>query len=200
MRLMLQSLLEERFQLKIHRETRETPVYLLVVAKDGHKLQPAKDEQGNPIISLPPPEQNQEKMMEQMRKAVYSSKAPPMTFPGSFGMMIDPNGQAKLTARAISIERFAAQLSNMTGGRRVIDKTGIKGLYDIQVNYAFDNQMMPGLIRLGPPAEAGPAPAAAPAGPTIFTAIQEQLGLKLEADKAPLEYFIIDSVEKPSEN
>ena len=88
----------------------------------------------------------------------------------------------------------------MTGGRRVIDKTGITGLYDIEVSYASDSQMMPGLIRQGPPVAAGPAPVAEPTGPTIFTAIQEQLGLKLEADKTPLEYFVIDSVEKPSEN
>lgn len=200
MRVMLQSLLEERFKLKLHRETRETPIYSLIVAKGGHKLKPAKDEQGNPIVSLPPPEQNQEKMAERMRNVLSASNAPPSMPPGSFGMMIGPDGQAKLTAKAMAMERLATQLSSMTGGRRVIDKTGLTRLYDIEISYGFDAQMMPGLIRPSTAGAAGPAPVAEPAGPTIFTAIQEQLGLKLEADKAPLEYFIVDGVEKPSEN
>ena len=200
MRVMLQFLLEERFKLRLHRETRETPVYLLVAAKGGHKLQPARDEQGNPIVSLPPPEQNQEKMKEQMRNVLSASKALPSMPPGSLGMMIGPNGQAKLTAKAMAMERFAVQLSTMTGGRKVIDKTGITGLYDIEISYAPDSQMMPQLVRQGPPGADGPVPVAEPTGPTIFTAIQEQLGLKLEADKTPLEYFVIDGVEKPSDN
>ena len=85
MRVMLQSLLEERFKLRLHRETRETPVYLLVAAKGGHRLQPARDEQGNPIVSLPPTEQNQEKMKEQMRNMLSTSKAPLSMPPGSLG-------------------------------------------------------------------------------------------------------------------
>jgi uncharacterized protein (TIGR03435 family) len=74
MRLMVQSLLEERFKLMMHRETKDTPVYLLAIAKGGHKLQPAKDEKGNPIVSLPPPEQDQEKMAEWKRNALSNSK------------------------------------------------------------------------------------------------------------------------------
>jgi bla regulator protein blaR1 len=208
MRLMLQSLLEERFKLKFHRENRESPVYYLVAAKGGPKLQPAKDEQGNLITTLPPPpsenmsQEEQKKMIEKMSQGVQPGslpKSPPGTF--SMSMLMSGNSyQATLNASASSMDKFASQLT-FNAGRRVIDKTGITGFYDISLHFTMDPQMSGGMIRIMPSGEGGPTPTAeAPSGPTLFTALQEQLGLKLEADKAPLEYFIIDSVEKPSEN
>jgi uncharacterized protein (TIGR03435 family) len=191
MRLMVQSLLEERFKLKMHGETRETPVYSLVVAKGGHKLQPAKDEQGNPIVSLPPPEERKKKGMENMAAGssrslseIISSMAP-----GSY-MVMGGRQAVQFTGKAISMESFATALYSIAGRRKVIDKTGLTGLYDIQMNYAPP----------GPPGAADPALSTEPSAPTIFNALQEQLGLKLESEKAPLDYFIIDSMEKPSEN
>jgi bla regulator protein blaR1 len=171
-RLMIQSLLEERFKLKIHRENRESPVYFLVAAKGGHKLQPIKDEQDKKPLE------------------------------GSVSFPVGGNpGPVEFNLRAITMDRFASQLTSMAG-RRVINKTGIAGFYDISLHFTMDPQMGGGIIRMAPvESQGGPTPAVeAPSGPTIFTALQEQLGLKLEADKAPLEYFIIDSIEKPSEN
>ncbi|MBN1568209.1 MAG: TIGR03435 family protein [Acidobacteria bacterium] len=194
MRLMVQSLLEERFKLKMHRETKDTPVYLLVIAKDGHKLQRAKDEKGNPIVSLPPPEQDPEKIRAR-RRTSYSSMEEMMAAmpPGSISIM-GGLGSNELNAKAISTERLATALYSLVGMRRVIDKTGLTGLYDLKMTYS-DSRNQPGASTA-----TGSAPVVEPSAPTIFKALQEQLGLKLEEDKAALDEFVIDNVEKPSEN
>ena len=72
----------------------------------------------------------------------------------------------------------------------MIDKTGLSGLFDFHLQYAPDDAMPYGAT----------APAADPAGPSIFTAVQEQLGLKLEPTKAPVRVLIVDRAEKPSDN
>ena len=79
-------------------------------------------------------------------------------------------------------------------GRSVVDKTGIKGDFDFTLDWVADV----GVRR--PPGEPGTEPAALPEGPSLFTALQEQLGLKLEPQKGPVEILVIDKVEKPSEN
>ena len=85
-------------------------------------------------------------------------------------------------------------------GRTVVDKTGITGRFWIRLNYVPDASLIPFPDRAGP----GPGPtdsaAAADLGPDIFTALQEQLGLKLESAKGPVEILAIDHVERPSEN
>ncbi len=211
LRLMLQSLLEERFGLEFHNETREKPVYALVVADGGHKLKQATDENGNPIVSLPSPESNNAKVEEAIRKGL----PPPV---GSniitVKAKIDPNGgiMQESTFNATTMQRFADALKNMVG-RRVIDRTGLTGVYDIKMESAVDMQLGgAGLMVMAPPGAAappgvttppgatGPAPSSDPSGPSVFTALQEQLGLKLEADEAPLEHIVIDSAERPSEN
>ncbi len=163
-RLRLQSLLEDRFQLTFHSSTKELPIYALVVAKDGPKIQKAKDGQ----------DKNKGSMM--MR-------------PG------------QLTARGLSMFYLAANLSNQVG-RVAIDKTGLSGLYDFTLQWTPDRSQM-GSFGGGP----GPGPEGSrmppppdPDGPSIFTAVQEQLGLKLEPQKGPVEILVIDHVEKPSEN
>jgi uncharacterized protein (TIGR03435 family) len=147
-RRMLQSLLADRFQLKLHRETKERPVYALVVAKSGPKLK---------------------------------ESAPDKEFSTSVGGV----RTAQLTMTKATMEQFAVQLS--TGGldRPVIDKTGLAGRYDITLNWI--------------PEYAGP-PAPDSNGVGVFTAVQEELGLKLEPQKAPVEILVIDHAEKPSEN
>jgi len=210
LRLMLQSLLEERFGLEFHNETREKEVYTLVVADGGHKLKQAVDENGNPIVSVPSVEEERAKIEDAIRKGVE----PPE---GRLGVKVQVTGSTngslmqEFTANATTMQRFADALKNMVG-RRVLDKTGLTGAYDIQMQSAFDTQLGGGfMIRLppgaAPPPGAGPPPGATspapspdPSGPSVFTALQEQLGLKLEADEAPLEHIVIDSVERPSEN
>jgi uncharacterized protein (TIGR03435 family) len=146
--------------------------------------------------------EEQKKLIETLSKDAQPGSLP-KSRPGSVSMSMLATGntlQTALRASAVSMDRFASQLT-FNAGRCVIDKTGITGLYDISLRYAMDPQMGGGMIRMMPSIDGGPTPAAeAPSGPTIFTALQEQLGLKLEADKAPLDYFIIDNIEKPSEN
>ncbi len=89
----------------------------------------------------------------------------------------------------MTMATFAERLGLLD--RPVIDKTGIPGMFTFHVEFAFDDST-PGLR---------PAPSDEPGGgPSIFTAVQEQLGLKLEPTKGPGDFLVIDSVERPSEN
>jgi bla regulator protein BlaR1 len=118
---------------------------------------------------------------------------------GPGGQMMMNRGQ--LTAKKITMTAFANQLSNQLG-RNVLDKTGIKGDYDFKLEWTPDqNQPMGG--PMGGSKENGPEappPSVEVAGPTIFTALQEQLGLRLESQKGPVSMLIVDTAEKASEN
>ncbi len=140
LRPMLQKLLEDRFKLKIHRETKDSPGYALVIAKDGPKLQATKGGQPKPMILK--------------------------------------NG---LRADNVTMATFAWMLSR-PAGREVVDKTGLQGKFDFKLDYAPEGATDSSL-------------------PSIFTALQEQLGLKLTPQKVPVEILVIDSVERlPAEN
>ena len=170
--LRLQSLLEERFQMKLHRETREQPIYELSIAKGGPKIKLNDDQTPYrpPEKGAPPPPPVQRGQMSR-----YSMRI----------------GRGSLEAVAMDVSNIVQTLANQLG-RPVVDKTGLKGLYDVKLTWTPD------------PAVQGPggpdAPPADPSGPSIFTAIQEQLGLKLDAAKGPVEMIVIDSLQKPSEN
>ena len=168
--LMVQSLVEDRFQLKMHKETRELPIYELVVARGGPKIKPSEDQSP---LSLGPTQRGGPIPRGNMRM-----------------------GRGDLEATGVPVSNFIVGLSQQLG-RPVIDKTGLKGLYDIKLQWT--PELGQGLGPLGPPG--GPEPPPPPAdGPSIFTAIQEQLGLRLESTKGPVEVFVIDSAQKPSEN
>jgi len=94
------------------------------------------------------------------------------------------NGQVHAVATGITSERIATMLGNEVD-RMVVDKTGLKGNYDLTMDWVHD---------------AREGSVDAPSGPTVFTALEEQLGLKLEATKGPVEVLVIDGVEKPGEN
>jgi uncharacterized protein (TIGR03435 family) len=113
-------------------------------------------------------------------------------------MMI--NGRGELTVNGVALARFADVLSRQIG-HIVVDKTGLKGNYDFTLKWTPDEGQMPGGPGGGPggpPRDAAPPPDAS--GPSIFTALQEQLGLKLESQKGPVDTLVIDHVERPSEN
>jgi uncharacterized protein (TIGR03435 family) len=172
---MVQSLIEDRFQLKMHRETRELPVYELIEAKGGAKLKLSDDQTPLrfPERGAPPPPLPQ--------------RGAPMP---RGGMRM---GRGDLEATGVPLANFIQALSQQLG-RPVIDKTGLKGLYDFKLQWTPE----PGQ---GPVVPGGPEPPPPPAdGPSIFTAIQEQLGLRLESTKGPVEVLVVDSVQKPSEN
>ncbi len=104
-------------------------------------------------------------------------------------------GRGHLESEGVSVSNIAEQIS-IALGRSVIDKTGLTGNYDFKLDWTPDE----GAQRMmGAPGGDGPPPADS-AGPSIFTAVQDQLGLKLESTKGPVEILVIDRVEKASEN
>jgi uncharacterized protein (TIGR03435 family) len=183
---MLQALLEERFQLKIHRETREVPVYALTVAKGGPKLHEFDETTCRPL-PMPPPKT-------------------PIPGPGEQPYCdmnwIDRKGSNTVVyTTGKTLDSFASLLGNVLD-RPVFDKTGIAGKFIFHLEFLPD-ESSPGSIFAGRGGEPVPAPAAASdpnGGPSIFTAIQEQMGLKLEPAKGPREFIVIDRAEKPAEN
>ncbi len=192
LKLMLQSLLAERFKLEVHRETKELPVYSLVVAKNGPKLQKSEYQPPDPE-SGPPPKPTGEGPGPLARAAAGESVS------RSTGGPMMRMGRGQVNAQMAQISMLANVLS-MQLGRPVIDKTGLKGAYDFKLEWTPDeSQRAFGLGEGDRPAGEAAAPPDS-SGPSIFTALQEQLGLKLESQKGPVEILVIDGIEKPSEN
>ena len=145
---MLQSLLADRFQLRLHRVTKVMPVYVLVVAKSGPKLAPPKAGETHRLYT---------------------------------------QGPGKLACYGASMEEFAAELPDIGVSRKVLDKTGLSGRYDFSFHWTPEESA----------ADASPADSS---GGSLFTALQEQLGLKLEPQKGPVDVMVIDHIDRPSEN
>jgi uncharacterized protein (TIGR03435 family) len=136
--LMLQTLLEGRFQLRLHRETKELPIYALVAAKNGPKMRPGKEDGDTEI--------------------------------GGSTHLIDSRGMT-MTALAGFLSRLSDEVD-----LPVFDRTGLTGAFDITLDFEPDS------------------------GQSIFTALQEQLGLKLEPQRGPVEILMIDHAAKPADN
>jgi uncharacterized protein (TIGR03435 family) len=181
---MLQTLLEDRFKLSLHRETKLLPAYELTVAKGGAKLQHSK-EGGCTPFSMDSPQ------LPPMRVP----GEPGSTFCGFLGFGVEGLSR-KLEMAGVSMAELATSLSRGQLQRPVIDKTGLGGTFDIKLRWTIDSvQASPGVA--GDPA---PLPAESETGPSLFSAIQEQLGLKLESTKGPVQILVIDHVERPSSN
>ena len=147
--IMLQTLLEDRFKLTIHHETKEMPGYALVQAKGGIKLHPVE------------------------KTGASSSNS---------------NGGRIQTLKATNIPMsFLADFIGRQLGQAVVDKTAAPGVYDLELRWTNDDQI--------------PTDPAAESAPSLFTAIQETLGLRLQAEKVPVDMIVVDHIERePSEN
>jgi uncharacterized protein (TIGR03435 family) len=179
MRPMLQALLKNRFQLALRHESKDLPVYALVAAKGGIKLMASTKEN---CITKDPNEPR-------------SAPTPGQNDPGFCGSMA--TSPRSLNGTAISMEQFTTALSN-TMQRTVIDQTGFTGLFDVHLEWTED-QSTPGFYAPG----LAPPPSALPAngsGATVFTVLQEQLGLKLESTRGPVMILVIDHAVRPSAN
>lgn len=172
---MLQTLLADRFKLKLHRQVRQVPVFILTVAKSGAKLKPFQEGTCLPVdyAQVPAPQAPGQPPFCQNRIRGPAANLRTVHMPGA------------------TVTTFGELLGVMLG-RPIIDKTGVKGRFDFNLEFALD-QSTPGFV----PADAAADP---PGGESIFTAVQEQLGLKLESTKGPGEFLVIDHVERPSEN
>lgn len=184
MRLMMQSLLVDRFKLRIHFETRQEPVFALTAIKPG-RLGPDL----RPHASGPTCEGQAE------TAANGSSRSSGQTFPprcGVYSALMKGDNKVMLASRDTTLADLAGALPNYGGlDRPVVDETKIRGRFDVTIEWTarvkFPN---------APPAESQPNPD----GTTFSEALADQLGLRLKPATAPLKVLVIDRVEMPSEN
>ena len=179
MRLMLQGLLADRFALRISRGTKEMQIFALVVANGRAKLTPvapADPETSAPFPGLP-------------------SAGQPTLAPGGTEISLLPGNKVALAGENASISELASMLAAMLG-QQVVDQTGLKGTYDFAVSYTRD----PGLEGGLPPSVNETPSSADRTGASLFTALQEQLGLKLESTRGPVDTITIDHIEQPTPN
>jgi uncharacterized protein (TIGR03435 family) len=177
---MLQALLAERFALRLHRETRDLPIYNLSVAKSGAKMPPTKH---NCVVSnydsgaTPPPADGQS------ADPVFYCDHPSFAAQGV---------NRTVEGKGITMKALAESLSRTELNRTVMDKTGLTGAFDVTLKWVADPSS-PAYDGFG-----GPAPAQSGAGPSLFAALQEQLGLRVQAGRGPVDVLVIDRVEKPT--
>jgi uncharacterized protein (TIGR03435 family) len=182
---MLRALLEDRFKLRIHRETADAPVYAMTMAKGGLKIQPMPADG-----CVQPGEIFDSAAIHANAEAVTAGTAKPNC--GGMTMMGSP-GHARWTIGGTTIPNFAHTLSGSMD-RYVVDRTGADAdtKYNIHLEFAPDEHV-PGPDKRNPRTEFPPADA-----PTIFAALEQQLGLKLESSKGPQGVLVIDHVEHPT--
>jgi uncharacterized protein (TIGR03435 family) len=190
---LLTKLLKDRFQLATHLETREQPIFHLVMTRADGRLGP----------DIKPTSAECQTTIAERNAAAKAPAgrggpppaSPPLPGPDEpvpCGFFRIPVG--RVAASGFTIAQLAPTLSDLTG-RPVIDKTGLTGLYDFTLRYAPEFGRVAG--PLGSLSPGTPAPAIDPDTPTLFTAVQEQLGLKLESARGPVEVVVIDRLEKP---
>jgi uncharacterized protein (TIGR03435 family) len=183
---MLQSLLEDRFHLKTHRETSDVPVFVLQFAHPDGKLGPKFRPTDTDCAAL-------------MRAARESGGPPPPPAPGERPRCGARMFAGNLSAGAMSLAQVVNGLSRTRDlNRQVVDRTGLTGAYDIDLVWTPDAASLPPAGDR--PAGAPPLPPIDPNGPSIFTAIQEQWGLKLEPSRAPMNLLVIDAVDRPTDD
>jgi uncharacterized protein (TIGR03435 family) len=183
---MLRDLLADRFTLRTHAETRQLPIYRLVMARPdravGTQIKPAGAEcapiagpAGAPMPPPPPPATGGGGVPLTAARGM-ARRCPTLRYPGG------------ISARAVTLEFFAGIIAP-AAGRPVVNETALPGEFDIDLAYTPD---------LG----AGPSPVApaADSPPSLFTALEEQLGLELEASRGPVQVLVIDRVEVPTGN
>ena len=188
---MLQALLAERFGLTVHRDTKELPIYSLVVGKNGSKLTESKPEA--------PADPNGPPGGPSVSKSADGRGIPALGGRGGMIMSFGRGGAGvmSMSANGVPISNLVRSLSGQLG-RPVYDKTGLTGNYDFKLEWSRDDSVsLPSHDGGGGD---GPAPAAPPdaSGPSLTTAVQEQLGLKLESTKGPVDVLVVDSVEQPT--
>jgi uncharacterized protein (TIGR03435 family) len=165
-RLMIRSLLADRFHLRLHRDMRESPVYTLIPVKKGSQLR-AVAGAGECVpydgsASAPPAD----------------STLPSCSFRSYMRHSDDGSQLMVIEAAAVGMSMVTKVLGTLSG-RHVMDETGLSGSFAFKLEYA---------------------PSADASGPSLFSAVQDQLGLKLESRKASVEFLMVDSATHPSPN
>jgi uncharacterized protein (TIGR03435 family) len=172
-RLMLQNLLADRFKLALHKESREMQIYALMVARNGPKLKRAAPD--------PPPDANDAADGAPFSGGAKLAADGYPTVRSGMTIMSTPTGPRARLANKEHTEWLAGMLSGQLG-RPVIDATGLTGEYDISLYWI--------------PQRPDSIAADDPNGPDLMTALQQQLGLRLEPKKGPIEVLVVDHAEK----
>jgi len=209
---MMRELLERRFQLKVHIETEQVPAFNLTIAKSGLKIKPIQSDACEPQPRLEPGQPRIARPAEPGER-----QPPPPSAPGQLvtllwrnfvdvrrgekptcGMSNQRNGPNQvIVAGATTLEALGRALAAPLGGVTIVDKTGNTDKFNMVLEFVRDeNTPGPRVLRELPP----PEPSDIPRSQTIFTAVEEQLGLKLEPARAPRDFIVIDRVERPSPN
>ena len=175
---MLRAMLEERFKLVLRRQARPTDVYALVLAQSDGTLGPSMQRAESPC--------------DAPGRLKFSITPPPPRQRPACGLLRSLSANAILGGN-VPIELLTRSLAGLVG-RPIVDRTGLTGEFDIVLVFqqdARDLQLPPSVL------SEPPTPAALP---DIFTAVQEQLGLKLESTRAPIDYYVVERIEMPSPN
>ncbi len=177
--MMLRELLKDRFKLVAHTETREGSIYALVIARSDGKL--------GPQLRPSPTDCD----------ALRARGALPRPNAGERLLCGVRAGRGMLSAGSVNMATFVGMLSRLVD-RRIVDRTGLSGNYELDLTWTPDQlpQPPPG----GPPPGAPPLPPIDPNGPPLVTAIQEQLGLKLDSQRGPVDVVIVDSADHPTQD
>jgi uncharacterized protein (TIGR03435 family) len=183
---MLRAVLEERFHLQTHRGTEEAPMYALTVAKGGLKIKPIGDDGCRSF----------EAARDLSRDEALALNRGPKPICGNYTSLGDGANRTWMLGGE-TLTRFASQTLSGVLDRYVIDKTGVDGRFNIKVTFGLDESIRKGVFG---GAGIAPPPADIERGPSIFTALEEQLGLKLESTKGPRQFLVIDRVERPDPN
>ena len=180
---MLQPLLVDRFKLKFHREMRDMDVYVMSLANADGRLGPKLEKSST----------NCEELGAQPRSALTPPKPGELPACGPV-----PGGPGHMIFRGFGMGPFVQFLGLATRGRQVIDQTGLTGGYNIDLQYTPEALSAAAIAARGgqPPA---PGDQVDPNGPDLFTAMREQLGLKLEGRKMALEVMVVDDIQPPTE-
>jgi uncharacterized protein (TIGR03435 family) len=178
---MLQSLLAERFALKVHRETREMDVYALVLARS--------DGRTGPKLQRVVVDCATNKLADGSGPGLFRADArPPCGNMISNARMVSGPTIVRNSFAALPVERLASMLSAGTLGRPVIDRTGLTGTFDVELEYITEATGAPG----------APVVTERPNGVSLRDALKEQLGLDLRPDRGSIEFLVIDSIARPT--
>jgi len=189
---MLQALLADRFKLKIRREIREMPVYELTVDRGGLKVEPFKEGDCKPYLDPAQDERSDIERLLELKESLGKTCGATRYGRGGLGV------PSKIDFYGMTLDEFAEGLFGVLD-RTVVNKTGLTGLYHLHLEFQLDQTTNQGFLNTQ--RWPGQQPDDIPTGaPSIFTAMLEQLGLRLTPAKGPGEFLFIENIERPTEN
>lgn len=189
---MLKSLLKDRFKLVMHTERRNGPVYALAAARSDKRLGPQIHPTVGECLALPDQMTLKQKENKEKSKQTPGNRPAPGS-PGQRSSCVIKVEPGRMSARGTTLAALASSLSGVVP-RTVVDRTGIDGLFDVELTWTPDQLPHGDTSVKSKPSKIDPN------GPSLFTALREQLGLKLESTRGTVDVLVVDSAERPTPN